>query len=55
MRTTKRLKPAKDMTEDELLNEFRLAQSTARRRGQHLPLTVTRSDPEKPRHAPPDR
>ena len=48
MRGAKRLKPAKDMTDDELLNEFRLAQSMARKRGQHLPLTVTRSDPENP-------
>ena len=41
-------KNPKDMTDDELLAEFRQAQRAAKTRGQHLPLTVTRADPVNP-------
>ena len=41
-------KNPKDMTDDELLAEFRQAQRAAKARGQHLPLTVTRADPVNP-------
>lgn len=40
------LKPTKDMTDDDLLAEFQLAQKVARRQGRHLPLTVTKTTPE---------
>ena len=41
-------KNPKDMTDDELLAEFRQAQRAAKAQGQHLPLTVTRQDPTNP-------
>ena len=48
MSFTKKLKRTKDMTDSELLAEFRLAQKITRSQGQHLPLTVTRHEPEAP-------
>ena len=48
MSFTKKLKRTKDMTDSDLLAEFRLAQKIARNQGQHLPLTVTRHEPETP-------
>ena len=53
MSFTKKLKRPKDMTDSDLLAVFRLAQKIARNQGQHLPLTVTRHEPETPGIMPP--